>query len=76
MKETFCQLTELNDIECVCFDNKPCDIHIDDGGQLVCRYGSNEGVINGKAKVICPLEIERMRVNWKQFLEQESNEKY
>ncbi len=31
------------EIECQCFDQKPCDIHIDDGGTLVYRHGSNEG---------------------------------
>jgi hypothetical protein len=76
MKEILCLLTKpTTDVECLCFDNKPCDIHIDDGGQLVCRHGSNEGVIDGEAKVICPLEIASEREKWERFLKQEKNEK-
>jgi hypothetical protein len=60
-------------IECMCFDQKICDIHIDDGGNLVCRYGSNEGVIDGIVKVICPLEIESERKKWEEFLLKELN---
>jgi hypothetical protein len=62
-------LTE--EITCECFDGKTCDIHIDDGGTLVCRHGSNEGVLNGAAAVICPLEIASERVKWGEFLNQE-----
>lgn len=59
------------DIECLCFDERPCDIHINDGGNLVCRHGSNEDVVDGIAKVICPLEIESERKKWNAFLNQE-----
>jgi hypothetical protein len=62
-------------IECLCFDQKVCDVHIDDGGNLICRYGSNEGVVNGIAKVICPLEIESERKKWEEFLAKETNDK-
>jgi hypothetical protein len=61
-------------LECLCFDQKPCDIHINDGGNLVCRHGSNEGVIDGIAKVICPLEIASERKKWSEFLDQERSE--
>lgn len=60
------------EIECLCFDGKVCDIHIDDGGHLVCRYGSNEGIVDGIAKVICPLEIESERKKWEEFLYKET----
>ena len=67
-----CLLTEpAEELECLCYDNKPCDIHVDDGGNLVCRYGNNESVVAGLAKVICPLEIEAEREKWKAFLKQE-----
>jgi hypothetical protein len=62
-------------IECLCFDQQICDIHIDDGGNLVCRHGSNEGVVNGIARVICPLEIESEHKKWEEFLAKEANEK-
>ncbi len=62
------------EIECECFDQKPCDIHIDDGGNLVCRHGSNEGIVDGIAKVTCPLEIESERKKWEDFLKQEMSE--
>jgi hypothetical protein len=58
-------------IECLCFDRKACDIHIDDGGQLVCRHGSNENVVEGIAKVICPIEIATEREKWDRFLSEE-----
>ena len=74
MSQMVCLLTEPTaDIECLCFDNKPCDIHIDDGGNLICRHGSNEGVVNGIARVICPLEIESERKKWEEFLAKEGN---
>ena len=63
------------DIDCLCFDHRVCDIHIDDGGKLVCRHGSNEGIVDGIAKVICPLEIDTERVKWVEFLNREMNEK-
>jgi hypothetical protein len=59
------------EMECLCYDQKACNVHIDDGGNMVCRYGSNESVVDGFAKVICPLEIETERKKWKAFLEQE-----
>jgi hypothetical protein len=62
------------DIECLCFDEKPCDIHINDGGNLVCRHGSNEGIVDGIAKVICPLEIDSERKKWEAFLDKERSE--
>jgi hypothetical protein len=60
-------------IECLCFDKEPCDIHIDDGGNLICRHGINENVIDGVAKVICPLEIKSERKKWEDFLSKEVN---
>ena len=66
--------SSTQEIECECFDQKACDIHIDDGGNLVCRHGSNEGVLDGAAKVICPLEIASERKNWEEFLKKEINE--
>jgi hypothetical protein len=62
------------DIECLCFDEKPCDVHINDGGNLVCRHGSNEGIVDGIAKVICPLEIDSERKKWEAFLDKERSE--
>ena len=62
------------DIQCLCFDQKTCDIHIDEGGNLVCRHGSNEGVVDGTAKVICPLEIDTERKKWEEFLNKERSE--
>lgn len=67
-------LNPAQEIECQCFDEKACDIHIDDGGNLVCRHGSNEGVLDGIAAVTCPLEIASERVTWAAFLNQEINE--
>lgn len=61
------------EIECLCFDHQPCDIRINDGGHLVCRHGSNEGVIDGIAKVICPLEIASERLKWEAFIEEEKS---
>ncbi len=72
MAEIVCLVPKLSmDIECLCFDEKTCDIHINDGGNLVCRHGSNEGVVDGIAKVICPLEIENERKKWEEFLKEE-----
>ena len=64
------------EIQCECFDQKSCDIHINDGGNLVCRYGSNEGVLNHTAAVTCPLEIASEREKWEKFLKQEMNQVY
>jgi hypothetical protein len=73
--ETLCLLPKPTMvIECLCFDQKVCDIHIDDGGNLVCRCGSNEGIVDGIAKVICPLEIESERKKWEEFLAKETND--
>ncbi len=72
MPEMVCLVPKSTmEIECVCFDQKPCDIRINDGGHLVCRHGSNEGVVDGVAKVICPLEIASEQVKWDLFLHQE-----
>jgi len=49
-------------------------VHIDDGGNLVCRHGSNEGMVDGIAKVICPLEIDSERKKWEAFLNKERSE--
>ena len=57
--------------ECLCFDQKICDIHIDEGGYLVCRHGNNEAVVGNVATVICPLEIASERKKWGEFLRQE-----
>jgi hypothetical protein len=62
------------EIECECIDGKACNIHLDDGGNLVCRHGSNEGILDGEASVTCPLEIESERKKWEEFLKQELNE--
>ena len=64
------------EIECECFDQKSCDIHIDEGGNLVCRHGSNEVVLDGIAAVTCPLEIASERVKWEEFLRQEISESH
>jgi peroxiredoxin/cytidylate kinase len=57
--------------ECLCVDQKKCDIHIDEGGSLVCRHGSNEGLVKNVAVVVCPLEIASERKKWEEFLKQE-----
>jgi hypothetical protein len=76
MTQIVCLSTNPEDsIECLCFDGKACDIHIDDGGNLVCRHGSNESVVDGVAKIICPLEIYTERQKWEAFLNQESRGK-
>jgi hypothetical protein len=70
--QVLCMMPGIKDeIECMCFDGETCDIHINDGGNLICRHGSNEGVINGIATVICPLEIDRERKKWDKFLKDE-----
>ncbi|MCW3999402.1 MAG: hypothetical protein NWE93_04100 [Candidatus Bathyarchaeota archaeon] len=72
MTEIVCLLPKPTmEIECLCFDTKPCDIRINDGGHLVCRHGSNEGVVEGIAQVICPLEIANERLKWEAFIESE-----
>ena len=69
MSQMVCLLPKPTvDIQCLCFDQKTCDVHIDEGGNLVCRHGSNEGVVDGIAKVICPLEIDSERKKWDEFL--------
>ncbi len=73
MSEMVCLMPKTTqEIQCVCYDNRACDIHIDDGGTLVCRHGSNESVIDGIAKVICPLEIATERKKWDKFLTEET----
>jgi hypothetical protein len=75
MADMVCLLPNLTpEIECECLDKKPCDIHIDEGGKLVCRHGSNEGVIDGIASVTCPLEIDSERKKWDEFLKEEINQ--
>ncbi len=75
MSQMVCMLPKPTvDIQCLCFDQKTCDVHIDEGGNLVCRYGSNEGVVDGTAKVICPLEIDTERKKWEEFLNKERSE--
>lgn len=64
-----------DEINCMCFDGKICDIHINDGGNLICRHGSNEGIIDGIATVICPLEIEHESKKWGKFLKEEMTNK-
>ena len=72
MSQMVCMLPKPTvDIQCLCFDQKTCDVHIDEGGNLVCRHGSNEGVVDGAAKVICPLEIDTERKKWEEFLNKE-----
>ncbi|MCW4030380.1 MAG: hypothetical protein NWE92_12130 [Candidatus Bathyarchaeota archaeon] len=74
MSDIVCLLTKpAQEIECLCFDHKPCDIRIDDGGHMVCRHGSNETIIDGIAKIVCPIEIERESEKWDAFLKSESN---
>lgn len=76
MNEIICLYPDLTEeIECECLDGKPCNIHIDDGGNLVCRHGSNEGIIKGIATVVCPIEIDSEQVKWKEFLRQEIDPK-
>lgn len=75
MTQMVCMLPKPTvDIQCLCFDQKTCDVHIDEGGNLVCRHGSNEGVVDGTAKVICPLEIDTERKKWEEFLNKERSE--
>ncbi len=75
MSEMFCMLPKpKKEIECLCFDRRVCDIRIDDGGHLVCRHGSAEGVIDGMATVVCPLEIASERKKWEHFLDEEIGE--
>ena len=75
MSELVCLLSKpTQEIECLCFDQKTCDIRINDGGHLVCRHGSNEGIVNGIVKVICPLEIATEGIKWEKFLDEEKKE--
>ncbi len=72
MSELMCLLPkQAIETECLCFDERPCDIRINDGGYLVCRHGSNEGIVDGIAKVVCPLEIDSERKKWEAFLNKE-----
>ena len=73
MSEMVCLMSKTTqEIECVCYDHKTCDIHINDGGNLVCRHGSNEGVVDGIVRVICPLEIATESKKWNKFLTEET----
>lgn len=75
MTDVICLIPkQQSEIECLCFDQEPCDIHINDGGHLICRNGSNEYVIDGIARVICPLEIASEREKWEAFLAKEAME--
>ena len=72
MDEIVCLLPNpTQEIECVCIDGKPFDIHIGDGGNLVCRHGSNVRTFDDATAVTCPLEIESEPVKWEDFLKQE-----
>ena len=62
------------EVECLCFDQKTCDIHIDDGGTMVCRHGNNEALVGNSATIVCPLEIASERKKWEKFLQQEMSE--
>jgi hypothetical protein len=74
MTEMLCLVPKpTTEIECLCFDQKTCDVHVDDSGTLVCRHGSNEGVVDGIAKIICPLEIDVERKKWVDFLNEEKS---
>jgi hypothetical protein len=59
MDEIICLLPNpTQEIECECIDGKPFDIHIGDGGNLVCRHGSNVRTFDDATAFTCPLEIE------------------
>jgi Lrp/AsnC ligand binding domain len=72
---TVTAIVAYEEVKCLCFDQKVCDIHIDDGGNMVCRQGNNEAVVGNDATIICPLEIASERKKWEKFLKQEMNEK-
>ena len=71
---TVTAIVAFEEVECLCFDQKACDIHIDDGGTMFCRHGNNEALIGNVATVVCPLEIASERKKWEKFLQQEMSE--
>ena len=71
---TMTAIIASEETECLCFDQKTCDIHIDDGGNMVCRHGNNEAVVGNIATVVCPLEMASERRKWAKFLKQEMGE--
>lgn len=71
---TVTAIVASEEVECLCFDQKTCDIHIDDGGTMVCRHGNNEALVGNIATVVCPLEIASERKKWEKFLQQEISE--
>jgi hypothetical protein len=71
---TVTAIVASEEVECQCFDQKACDIHIDDGGNMVCRHGNNEAIVSNIATIICPLEIASERKKWEKFLKQEMSE--
>jgi hypothetical protein len=72
---TVTAIVAYEEVKCLCLDQKTCDIHIDDGGNMVCRQGNNEALVGKEATIICPLEIASERKKWEKFLKQEMNEK-
>ena len=71
---TVTAIVAYEEVKCLCFDQKVCDIHIDDGGNMVCRQGNNEAVVGNNATIICPLEITSERKKWEKFLKHEINQ--
>ena len=71
---TVTAIVAYKETECYCFDQKTCDIHIDDGGTMVCRHGDNEAVDGNVATIVCPLEIVSERKKWERFIKQEMSE--
>jgi len=72
---TVTAIVAYEEVKCLCIDQKTCDIHIDDGGNMVCRIGNNEVVVGKEATISCPLEIASERKKWEKFLKQEMNAK-
>ncbi len=68
---TVTAIVAFEEVECLCFDQKTCDIHIDDGGTMICRQGNNEALVGNLSTVVCPLEIVSERKKWEEFLQQE-----
>ena len=71
IRGTVTAIVAYKETECYCFDHKICDIHIDDGGIMVCRHGDNEAVVGNMATIVCPLEMASERKKWERFLKQE-----
>ena len=74
IRGTVTAIVAYQETECYCFDQKTCDIHIDDGGNMVCRHGDNEAVAGNLATIVCPLEIASEREKWERFIKQEISE--